>query len=309
MNTIIDRRTASTLPGNQRRDDRARDGHVHSLVDLLNDGLYFLFMLRNGAKPPHQVEEENRRAMLSIPEPAGELPGSTVPDAAAPAAEPDSSANAMAKAGQLDADLIKEKIKDFLAEFDREARKMRSNGDDIDAAKYAFCAAVDEVIMGAGLMMSGIWQLRPLQLALFGEQLGGHNFFERLEDLRSKGGARLQALQAFHMILLMGYKGKFLHEPGDHVAYLTARLGEEIAHLKGKSRGFAPQAERPDEIINKLRGELPLWVLSAVFAVIALGAFVGMKSSLDHGTQNTLAAYSDLVKLAPRPANVTITLP
>jgi type VI secretion system protein ImpK len=54
---------------------------------------------------------------------------------------------------------------------------------------------------------------------------------------------------------------------------------------------------------------VPLWAFSAVFAAIALGVFVGMKSSLDHSTQNSMAAYTDLIKLAPRPANVTITLP
>jgi type VI secretion system protein ImpK len=86
-------------------------------------------------------------------------------------------------------------------------------------------------------------------------------------------------------------------------------LGDEIAHMQGKSKGFAPQAERPDQIVHKLRSNAPLWAVSAVFGVIATGAYLGLESSLSHSTQDTLAAYSGLVKLAPRPAYVTITLP
>jgi type VI secretion system protein ImpK len=301
MNTSIDRRTSSELTGNQRRDDRPREGHVKSLLDLLQDGLYLVFMLQNGAKPPHQLALEERET------------ASRDAKASAPSADAATDAKRTPTnpkdAGTLDAELLKRKIDDFLAEFDREARKIRAHGDDILAAKYAFCAAVDEMVLGAQLMMSEYWREHPLQLSVFGDQLAGGHFFDRLEALRSKGGARLQALQVFHMILLLGFKGTYLHEPSDKLDYLTARLGEEIAHVKGKSHGFAPQAERPDQIINKLRSEVPLWAFSAVFAAIALGVFVGMKSSLDHSTQNSMAAYTDLIKLAPRPANVTITLP
>ncbi|MBA5639493.1 DotU family type IV/VI secretion system protein [Duganella sp. LX20W] len=212
-------------------------------------------------------------------------------------------------AGLADEAMFKEKVHAFLAEFDREARKLRASGDDIDAAKYAFCAAMDEVIHNSTLAMRAPWRHRPLQLMLFGDHLAGEHFFDRLEALRSKGGVRLQALQVFHICLLLGFKGKFSNEPADKLSYLTARLGEEIAHIKGKSRGFAPQAERPDEIINKLRGEVPLWALSMVFAVAALCVYLGLKTSLTRTTQNSMAPYNDLVKLAPKPANLTITLP
>jgi type VI secretion system protein ImpK len=61
--------------------------------------------------------------------------------------------------------------------------------------------------------------------------------------------------------------------------------------------------------VNKLRSNTPLWAMSAVFGVIALSAYIALESSLTGSTQHTLAGYSDLVKLAPRPAYVTITLP
>jgi type VI secretion system protein ImpK len=143
----------------------------------------------------------------------------------------------------------------------------------------------------------------------FGDQLAGEHFFDRLETLRSKGSARLQALQVFHMCLLLGFRGKYALDGGDRLAYMTARLGDEITHIRGKSKGFAPRAERPDQIVHKLRSGVPLWALCAVFALLAAGVFTAMKSSLDSGTQAAIARYAGIVKLAPRPANLTITLP
>ena len=52
-----------------------------------------------------------------------------------------------------------------------------------------------------------------------------------------------------------------------------------------------------------------LWTACALFAVCGLGAFIGLRASLASESRERLAGYSDLVKLAPRPAYVTITLP
>ena len=79
--------------------------------------------------------------------------------------------------------------------------------------------------------------------------------------------------------------------------------------MRGKSRGFAPHAARPDQVANRMRSDLSLWVLMGVFSVAGLGAYLGFRGTLAHDTRTTLAAYNDLVKLPPRAANVTITLP
>lgn len=259
MSQFIERRAAPSLLG--PRGPAIAPGQASSaLLDLMHEGFYLLFLLKNGSAP-------------------GDEQG------------------------------FMESIKAFLDEFTREAKKIRADDGDIEAAKYAFCAAVDEIVLASPFDLRKPWERRPLQLLLFGDQLAGEHFFDRLDALRGKGAMRVQALQVFHMCLLLGFQGKYAIDGGEKLSYLTARLGDEIAHIKGKSRGFAPRAERPDQVVNKRRSDVPLWALTSIFALLALCAYLGLRAHLTRNTQATLAAYADLVKLAPRPAHLTITLP
>ena len=231
-----------------------------TLLDLMYDGFYALFMLKNDNGP------------------------------------------------QDNADFV-QKMSQFLDEFGSGAKKQNASADDIDAAKYAFCAAVDEIILRSTFSIREQWARRPLQLTLFGDQLAGENFFNRLESLRARGSAHLHALEVFHMCLLLGFEGKYIIEGSEKLKYLTARLGDEIASMKGKRGGFAPHAERPDAVTHKLRTDVSLWVLFSVFTLICLVGFAGLRMSLNKTTEEKMTPDKDLVQLAPKQANLTITLP
>jgi type VI secretion system protein ImpK len=233
---------------------------AHSLLDLMYDGFYMLFLLKN-RHAPHSAEE------------------------------------------------FRQRVREFLTQFERGTRRLDSPAEDVYNAKYAFCALVDETVLMSQFKIRDEWQLKPLQLEYFGDQLAGENFFERLEELRRQGAARLQVLEIFHMCLLLGFQGKYLLEGTEKLNYLTVRLGDEIAHLRGSRVGFAPRGLPPDRIAHALRSDVPLWAVAAVFALCGLLAFIGLRSSLAHATERQLAAYGQLVKLAPPVANVTITLP
>jgi len=197
----------------------------------------------------------------------------------------------------------------FLADVDRNAKALGISAEDVTAAKYAFCSAVDEIILRSSFEVREAWETRPLQLRVFGDQLAGEHFFHRLEDLRAKGQVHVEALEVFHMCLLLGFQGRYALDGRDKLDYLVARLGDEIARMRGRTRGFAPHAERPDQVVNPLRSDLSVWVLGAVFLVAGLGAYLGFRTALSSETETALAQYNDLVKLPPKAAHVTITLP
>ncbi|QID17447.1 DotU family type IV/VI secretion system protein [Nitrogeniibacter mangrovi] len=232
----------------------------HGLVDLLYDGFYMVFLLKNRKAPS-------------------------------------------------DADRFTTQIQKFLADFERRAQKRHFAPEDIFDAKYAFCATVDEAILSSRLSIRDAWERRPLQLTLFGDQLAGEHFFDKLETARNGGARRIDALEVFQMCLLIGFQGKYLLEGPEKLAYLTAQLGEQITHIKGKRGGFAPHWEIPDRVAHALKRELPVWALASILALGGLIGYLGLRYVLDGATRKTLAPYAGIVQLAPRAPTLTITLP
>jgi type VI secretion system protein ImpK len=208
-----------------------------------------------------------------------------------------------------DAAMFVTHIRAFLDEFERDARKLGAATEDIFDAKYAFCAAADECILRSTLSIRDLWERRPLQLAYFGDQLAGENFFEKLEVLRSHGATRSQTLEVFYLCLLLGFQGKYALEGTEKLGYLVARVGDELAHHKGKRTTFAPHWKAPDAVKHQLRGEMPLWAFAAGFALIGLVTLIGLRGLLGQQTGRQLAAYNQIVTQPPLTANITITLP
>lgn len=233
---------------------------ARSLLDLLYDGFYLVFLLRNHASPS-------------------------------------------------DPEAFRSRIKQFLTGFERGGRRLAASAEDMHLAKFAYCALIDEVVLMSRMKMREIWERRPLQLEFFGDQLAGERFFDQLEVLRQGGAARLQVLEVYHMCLLLGFQGKYVIEGTEKLNYLTARLGDEIAHLRGKRVGFAPHWQAPDRVSHALKREIPIWVIGSVFAFLAVVAYSGLRAMLGRQTNNDLAPYAQIVKLPPHPAFVTITLP
>ncbi|TRY17175.1 DotU family type IV/VI secretion system protein, partial [Geobacillus sp. LEMMJ02] len=93
---------------------------ARSLLDLLYDGFFMLFLLKNGREP----------------ESAGEF-GT--------------------------------RIQEFLSDFERGAKKLNIAAEDVYAAKFAFCAAIGEMVLSSQFKIRTEWERRPLQLVLFGE--------------------------------------------------------------------------------------------------------------------------------------------
>jgi type VI secretion system protein ImpK len=211
-------------------------------------------------------------------------------------------------APRADADLAAHMLR-FLEECDAGARELGVPAAEVTAAKYAFCAAADEFILRSHLVLRDAWQKQPLQLRVFGDQLAGDHFFVRLEALRARGQAHLASLEVFHLCLLLGFEGRHAMDGDGKLAVLTARLGEDIARMRGAARLFAPHAARPDQIRNKIGRDRSAWLLTLTFAVVGLGAFAAFRTSLDTATEASLASYQGLVRLPPRAANITITVP
>lgn len=209
----------------------------------------------------------------------------------------------------VDAERFTAQVCRFLDNFERNARALDVSVDDVYASKYAFCAALDETILSSDIAIRDVWERAPLQLTLFGDQLAGENFYVKLEEIRHRGQACIQTLEVFYMCLLTGFQGKYMLESKEKLNYLIATLDKEIAHLKGKRAQFAPHWKSPDNIAHLMRAEIPMWVIVSALALLGVMAYAGLNWLLSAHTNTVLAPYFDVIKLAPKVASITISLP
>ncbi len=235
-----------------------------NLIDLLYDGFYIVFLLRNGYVPQQP-------------------------------------------------DVFQNKTLDLLNRFDVQAKKLQFSADDISDAKYLFCGLLDETIVTqqdpAFFNLQNLWMINPLQLKLFGSQLAGDQFFEKLEQLRAKGKDRLPSLEVAHYCLLLGFQGRYRLESVESLNHLVSRVGDEIDYLKGKKTAFSPFAALPDQIRNIIHRELPfMWILIFILA-FALITFSGLYFMLTKNEQTALAAYKNVISAPVEQAHITIHLP
>ncbi len=208
-----------------------------------------------------------------------------------------------------DAEQFSAQLMRLLDGFERSARRLDVSAEDVYAAKYAFCAAVDETILSSDMPIRETWERSPLQLILFGDQLAGENFYTELEEVRRRGEASVQALEVFYMCLLIGFQGKYMLDGKEKLNYLIATLDKEIVHLKGKRALFAPHWRAPDNIRHMMKADVPMWVIGSALAFLGIVTYAGLSWMLAQHTNGTLGAYYDLIKLAPKIANITISLP
>ncbi|WP_199508119.1 MULTISPECIES: type IVB secretion system protein IcmH/DotU [unclassified Psychrobacter] len=208
---------------------------------------------------------------------------------------------------------FRQKIYGFLDKFEVDARKKGFMSEDVHEAKYAYCALVDETIMTSQeadfQMLKDAWELHPLQLDLFGSQIAGNEFFDRLDSLREQGEKRLPALEVYHYAMLLGFQGKYRLEASEKIRYLIARLGDEIEHLRGNKHEFAPFWAIPDQIKHTLTRQTPLWMIIAAIAFLLTSIFGIMYYFTNHNTDSQLTAYNQVIQENKEQAHISIFLP
>ncbi len=219
-------KTAATTPGTFTR----------TLGELMEEGIYLLFLLRNG-QAPKSHEEFHRR------------------------------------------------VGKFLAQFETNAHNLSKPASAIEDAKYAFCAAMDEIILASSFSIRPLWERSPLQLRLFGEHLAGEHFFDKLEKLRVDPVINVDVLEVFYTMLLLGFQGKYIIEGTEKLDYLISRLGQEITHARGGRNGFAPNWNLPHKFQSYVRNDLPLWLFFALLGLIACLFFFSFRWWLSSGTE------------------------
>jgi len=104
---------------------------------------------------------------------------------------------------------LRPKVAAMLDDFEKRAERYRFNHKIVQVSKFALAAFVDETVLMNNFPMRDQCEKSALQLELFGEQLAGNKFFEKLDAMLGQIDVTKDAIEVYYVCMLLGFKGKY----------------------------------------------------------------------------------------------------
>lgn len=169
-------------------------------------------------------------------------------------------------------------VTDALDGFSLEARRQRVRDEDIETARYALVAFVDEMILNSGWSGKEQWQKASLQVEIFKRATAGDEFFDTLLTLTD---SQRPVLEVYFLCLALGFEGKYRDAGPDRQRELRGILES----LRRRIAGAGPDLEvpffesayerlRPVEVAERVRGRMWLAIGAGALLVFAVAWIV-----------------------------------
>jgi type VI secretion system protein ImpK len=165
---------------------------------------------------------------------------------------------------------------DQLAEKGAQAGLSR---DDINDARYAIVAFIDEKIFQSNWSGKQEWMLDPLQLAYFNETTAGEGFFNRLKELEARP-ERAHVLQLYYLCLVLGFQGIYAVKNPESLDALIESIAVKLSRLLPAQDVFSPHGIPADSGRRQARKQLPVIPIAIVLVVLAVVGFAGLKMAV-----------------------------
>ncbi len=161
---------------------------------------------------------------------------------------------------------LRQRFIDLLTEFHARGVRAGYATDQVDAARFALVALIDERVTSTDAAIATTWKAAPLQKHLFGENDPASAFHERLAVLRPPASPeRADVLDVFHLCLCYGFRGRLAGDDEAARRLITA-LAEDVLSARGGvhatlSPGWEPSGSSPQAADPCRWCGLPVWAV------------------------------------------------
>jgi len=191
--------------------------------------------------------------------------------------------------------------------FEQTATESETPTDDVVAARYLLCCALDEAIATRSLPGETDWSRNSLLVSFHGESWGGDKAFVLIDRLRQDPKRYRDLLQLAFFILALGFEGRYRVMNNGLVLLeeLRSDLARQIA--VPKRPGAASFAFVHQPLIKNERGAMhvPLWLSLSLGAAALIGIVLYLDVTLD----SIAAPTAGLMARIEQPAPMTDPLP
>jgi type VI secretion system protein ImpK len=263
---------------------------------------------RTAAPAAYPSSPPRARPMPPRPEPAGPLvplPRTGVNPLAATAAPLLAlAARLRTAAPTMPPDRLRDQVMAALHDFEERTRTLDLPREDIDAARYALCATVDDIVLNTPWGNRSIWATAGMVSSLHNEVTGGQGFYDLLDRLLRNPGAHRDVLELMYLCMALGFEGRYRLTPRGPADLMRERQRvyqavidrrdtaerELSAHWRGVAMPHRPSA-----------GAVPAWAIGTATAVLLLAIYAGFSFSLNTSSDAVFASLAALPPQAPVP--------
>jgi type VI secretion system protein ImpK len=158
-------------------------------------------------------------------------------------------------------DHLRTRLHHLFHEADEQSRTSGVPSEAHAHARYAVTAYIDEMIINSRWAHREQWAARPLQYDFFGEFLAGEGFFKRLDTIRRSLPLNADLLEVYDLCLILGFEGQFRIHDQEGLRPLILDITRDVQAKRGDIPSLSPHGKRPDELMELVKRDLPVWVV------------------------------------------------
>src|SRR5690349_412851 len=190
-----------------------------------------------------------------------------------------------------DAEAMRLKVDEQFRALETKARQADVPQEDVQQAKYAICAFVDEMILTSSWGLKESWADKPLQLAYFNDFAAGEEFYNRIDTLR--GAKKNSVLEVYYLCLALGFRGKYVDLQGmEKKKVLMDTILREIrgAAPAAGAGGLSPGWQPPDALPGIVKN-FPAWFVAAACGLFIILLFILLSTLLGSSAERVVETF------------------
>lgn len=186
--------------------------------------------------------------------------------------------------------------------------------EEIGAARYCLCTALDEAAASTPWGSAANWSADSLLVAFHNETWGGEKFFQVLERVSKQPREHLLLLELLFYCLALGFEGRYrvLENGHTQLDVLRRQLASTIRSIRGEfDPSLSPHWHDALASHDPRRAIIPLWACLALAVLLGFGVFVALSLTLAGRSDRafTMIARLPIPKVQPVAAQAPAAMP
>jgi len=91
--------------------------------------------------------------------------------------------------------------------------------------------------------------------------LAGEGFFKRLDTIRRSLPLNADLLEVYALCLILGFEGQFRIHDREELPPLIVDITRDVQAKRGDIPSLSPHGKRPEELMELVKRDLPVWVV------------------------------------------------